>query len=32
VKARVGLDRALGKTLETYNVTIDEAMRGRMGK
>jgi outer membrane protein TolC len=32
VKARVGLDRALGKTLDTYNVTIDEAMRGRMGK
>jgi outer membrane protein TolC len=30
VKARVGLDRALGNTLETYNVTIEQAMRGRM--
>jgi outer membrane protein TolC len=31
-KARVVLDRALGKTLETYNVTIDQALRGRMGR
>jgi outer membrane protein TolC len=32
IKARVALDRAIGRTLDTYNVTIDEAMRGRMGK
>jgi outer membrane protein len=31
-KARLALDRALGRTLETYNVTIDEALRGRMGR
>jgi outer membrane protein TolC len=32
LKARVALDRAIGRTLDVYNVTVDQAMRGRMGK
>ena len=30
IKARVALDRALGRTLETYHITFDQAMRGRI--
>lgn len=29
-RARVGLDQALGQTLETNNVSVDEALKGRV--
>ncbi len=31
-KAKVQLDQAVGRTLETYNISIDEAMKGKVSR